>query len=395
MRKGLTKMLKSRMVTILAIFIFIFISQAVFGEVSFGVSFDSHRDYYIKPNERITTEKRNGYDVDDWIERGSSSVTESPKYKNGIRLSTWANRYNDDYNFGLASAVYLFRVPNKANDAKVIVRYDGSYGKYSDDDNIAGRLWIKARNNRTRYYQNEGRYENEALYGDTFILRENKRKEEITVSLRDHVINGIMEIHIIAEGGQLIDINDIKIESYTSLPEVKIISREYSISKPWYNNTYLYFYTGPVYHFGNGYYVCFDRFNERHIIEVRRQYGIYLSESHLRHPNIKIYWSGKTNSPRFNQRNTERVWLDKWTPEHETARKSYGIISQKTHKPSEVREIREQVQRVTTERRNMTRKDWAKDERKEDKENDRTWLKELKKYEDDDRKDRRDHIRNR
>jgi len=386
-------MLKRKMATIFAIFIFVFITQITFGDISFGISFDNRHDYRFKPNERITSEKLDGYEVDDWTERGSASVTESPKYDDGIRLASWADRYDDEYDYGLASAVYLFKAPYRANDAKITVRYDGSHGKYSDDDNIAGRLWIKATDNTTRYYPKEGKYDNEALYGDTFILRENKKKEEIIFSLREHVINGVMEIHIIAEGGQLIDVDDIKVESYTSLPEVRIIAGDYNISKPWYNNTYLYFYTGPIYYFGRGHYVCYDYSNNRYSIEVRKQYGRYLSEFQVRHPHIRLYWSGRADQ----RKGSERVWLDKWTPAHEATRKSYAIDSRKSRKPIEVRVIREQVQRVINERRSPSSINVEKDERKENKEDNKIWKKEWRNNndEDDDRQDRRGRLRDR
>ncbi|MEK7398783.1 MAG: hypothetical protein AAB116_17760, partial [Candidatus Poribacteria bacterium] len=251
-------MLKEQKITILATITLslIFIGQLAIGDsISFGYHRESPIDieYQTKHNEKITSEKRDAYKVNDWTERGSASVTNSPKYDDGIRLATWANRSDDEYDYGLASAKYLFDVPRRANSIKIKIQYKGDSGRYSDDDDSAGRLWIKARNE-------DGGYEDKSLYGDTFVLRKDKHKEEITISSRDHVINGVIEIHVIAEGGQLIDVDYIQVETYTSLPEVRVITGDYDnyISRPWYRHTYLYFYAGPIFRFDGDRYIRYN-----------------------------------------------------------------------------------------------------------------------------------------
>jgi len=368
-------MLREQKITILATItlslVFILIGQLAVGDsISLRFGFPSHVEY--KHNEKITSEKRDAYKVDDWIERGSSSVTESPKFDDGIRLTTWANRYDDEYYYGLASAIYLFDIPRMANAIKIKIQYRGESGRYSGDDNSAGRLWIRTKNEE-RYYSDDGRYEDDsrALYGDTFVLRKNKRKEEITISSRDHVANGTMELHVIAEGGQLIDVDYIQVETYTSLPEVRVITRDYRdyISRPWYNHTYLYFYAGPIYHFDGNRYIRYTYFGDRHYIEIRRHYGSYLRGYIVRHPQIRIFWSGKLDFSGVKRRSGSRVWVDKWTSDHDNARKTY-IITEKSRKPN-ASGIRDQIRRIVTERRDSDSKyrekrDW-KDDRKEDK----------------------------
>jgi len=388
-------MLKRKSFTILAIItsviVLAFTTQIAFADIAFSYGGGNYRERNYEGNKKLTSEKRDADRLDDWMERGSSSVTDSPKYKGGVRLATWADRYDDEYDYGLASAEYLFSVPYRARSAKIEIKYDGSHGKYSDDDNIAGRLWIKSRSNYPDYGRDN---DTQALYGDTFILRENGHKEQITISTDDHVINGVMEIHIIAEGGQLIDVDDIKVETYTGFPDVRITTKEYDISRPWYNNTYLYFYTGPVYRFGHGNYVKYTYSNARHLVELRRQYGGYLRKYHGSDPQIKLQWSGRADFPKSREKGMKSVWVDKWTPDHERTRKSYAIVSKKSRKPTEIRGIRDQVRRVITERRNPApaSKNIEKYERKQEKEEDKLQKKENR---DDEREGKRSRFKNR
>jgi hypothetical protein len=354
-------MLKEQKISILATItlsiVFIFMGQLAIGDsISFGYHRESpiYIEYQTKHNEKITSEKRDAYKVDDWTERGSASVTNSPKLDDGIRLATWANRYDDEYDYGLASAKYLFDVPRRANSIKIKIQYRGDSGRYSDDDDSAGRLWIKT--------ENEG--ESQSSYGDTFVLRKNKHKEEITISSRDHVVDGVMEVHVIAEGGQLIDVDYIQVDTYTALPEIRVVTRDNDnyISRPWYNHTYLYFYAGPIFHFDGDRYIRYTYPRDRHYIEMRKQYDGYLRDYSFSHPQIHIYWSGKEHFS-GDKRN---IWVDKWTSDHENARKTY-IVTEKSQKPNESRGLREQMRRIITERRDSDSRHNEKREWKADK----------------------------
>lgn len=352
----------SILMTVLVMAIFVF--EPAIGDSKFTISFHGSALYgrdietYVERHshrgDKITSEKRRGYQVDDWIERGSSSVTESPKFKDGIRLATWSTQYGEEYDYAIASAIYTFEIPSVARSVKIKIHYDGEAGKHSIDDS-AGRLWIRAnslKDSYEEYYPGEGRYEDEErpLYGDTFVLRKKKHDEEIVISSRDHTTDGVMELHVIAEGGQRIDVDYIQVEAYTSLPEVKVVTKEYKgyISRPWYYHTYLYFYIGPVYHFDGHNYVRYvyprDRYRP---IEIRRQYGSYLREYHTRHPRLNIHWSGRIYFSKGIRIEWNRDRLSKWTPGHEETRKSYI----KTRKPVEIQRLKERIRDMLSEHR--------------------------------------------
>ncbi|MBD3184277.1 hypothetical protein GF312_18485, partial [Candidatus Poribacteria bacterium] len=266
--------------------------QADWG-VSFGYSGGSGYSYY---GDRITTEYRRGYQVDDWVERGSSSITDSPLYADGIRLAAWSTRYEDDYDYALASAIYFFEIPDNARSIRIKVSYDGEGDRGNFGDEIAGRIWIRQPyidRNYQEYYPTNGRYQDvdEPLYGDTYVLRANKHLEIIRIPADDHVQDGMMELHVVAEGRQRLDVKYIEVESYTSLPSVRVVTRYYRdyTWQPWYNYTYWYFYTGPTFHFGDYYYVRYTYPRYRtHYVEIRKRYNDYLKVYYVRRPERRV-----------------------------------------------------------------------------------------------------------
>ena len=157
-------MFSKRLATILAATLFVLFTFA--GKSAFGDSYEYRYDRRPESERRIyksgkmISEERQGREVDDWIERGSSSVTESPEFKDGIRLEARANRNSDDY--ALASAIYLFQIPDGARSIKIKVQYKAKSGRDNFDGDIAGRVWIKSArmaDGRGRDYTGERRFE--------------------------------------------------------------------------------------------------------------------------------------------------------------------------------------------------------------------------------------------
>lgn len=346
-------------------FLFIFMVQPARANRVYGeyVEYDSQRygtDYY---GDRISTQYRRGYQVDDWIERGDSSVTDSPLFQDGIRLASWASRYEDDFSYALANAIYFFDIPRNARSIRVKISYDGE-GDKRDSDSLAGRVWIKrarVSDDYTQFYPREGRYEEfeKPLYGDTFVLRERKNYEIIRLSADDHVVNDSMELHVVAEGGQRIDIKYIEVETYTYLPTVRVVTRYYSDYewRPWYNYTYWYFYAGPMYHFSDYYYIryTYPNYNVRYV-EIRKRYNQYLTIYHTTYINRPyVGWAHVNVVPRGANRNWNQSRLSKWTPSHEQARRTYSttVTTTKT-RPTDVQRARESFRSVLTTRTRLS-----------------------------------------
>ena len=284
-------------------------------------------DYF---SDRISREHRDAGDVEDWIERGNATVTASPRFESGIRLTAWANESDkeDDYEFAIASAIYLFEIPRQAQYVEILVRYRGEPHRADFDyEEIAGRIWIRntKREYARRNYNDNG--EDETLYGDTFFLRAKRRSETIKIATAGRVDNGILEMHIVAENGEKLDIEYVDVVTYQRQPDVRVIhryARDYHW-QPWYRYTYLYFYDGPFYYCTDlGYYIRWSYpVYDHHYLAIRRTYGGYLHSYYRRYPRRYHRDSYYHVDVRVNKSPKTRR-LNRWTATHETTRREYS-----------------------------------------------------------------------
>ena len=293
-------------------------------------------DYYA---DRLSREHRVANDVDEWIERGNATITASPRFEDGVRLTAWANGAEDanNYEFAIASAVYLFEIPTGTQYIEILVRYRGEPHHLEIEDYeepIAGRVWIRnsQREATRRGYHDENA--KETRYGDTFVLRAKNRSELIKIPAVGHVKNGWMELHIVAEGGEQIDVEHLEVSTYRRQPKVKVIQR-YTPAyrwRPWHRYTYLYFYDGPIYYAtDHDYYLRWSYpIYDHHYLSIRSHYGGYLG--HYRRYYSGAYYRGYSpyygsysgryrGTPKVYQRRTR---LNRWSAQHETARRQYS-----------------------------------------------------------------------
>ncbi len=294
-------------------------------------------DYY---SDRLSREHRIANEVDEWIERGNATITASPRFEDGIRLTAWANtgQNTDDYEFAIASAVYLFEIPVGTQYIEILVRYRGDPHHLEIEDYeepIAGRAWIRntKREATRRGYHDENA--NETRYGDTFVLRAKNRSERIKIPAVGHVKDGWMELHIVAEGGEQIDVEHIEVSTYRRQPKVRVIQR-YTPTyrwRPWHRYTYLYFYDGPVYYATDyDYYLRWSYpIYDHHYLSIRSYYGGYLGRYRGYYPSAYYryhspyygshYGSRYRGTPKVHQTRTR---LNKWSKQHEATRRQYS-----------------------------------------------------------------------
>ena len=294
-------------------------------------------DYYT---DRLSREHRVANEVDEWIERGSATITASPRFEDGIRLTAWSNTAQnaDDYEFAIASAVYLFEIPSGTQYIEILVRYRGEPHRLEIEDYeepIAGRAWIR---NTKREATRRGYYDenaSETRYGDTFVLRAKNRSEHIKIPAVGHVKDGWMELHIVAEGGEQIDVEHIEVSTYRRQPKVRVIQR-YTPTyrwRPWHRYTYLYFYDGPVYYAtDHDYYLRWNYpIYDHHYLSIRSYYGGYLGRYRGYYPSAyyryyspyygSYHGSYYRGTPKVYQRRTR---LNKWSTQHEATRRQYS-----------------------------------------------------------------------
>ena len=328
--------------------------------IIFLLTFTSHAaladyDYF---SDRISREHRDAGDVEDWIERGNATVTASPRFESGIRLTAWANESDkeEDYEFAIASAIYLFEIPRQAQYVEILVRYRGEPHRADFDyEEIAGRVWIRntKREYARRNYNDNG--EEETLYGDTFFLRAKRRSETIKIATAGHVDNGILEMHIVTENGEQLDIEYVDVVTYQRQPDVRVIhryARDYHW-QPWYRYTYLYFYDGPFYYCTDlGYYIRWSYpVYDHHYLGIRRTYGGYLHNYYRRYPR-RYHRDSYYHVDVHVDKSPKTRRLNRWTATHENTRREYsrGRLSVTKSKANKTN-VRTRVRTLITEHR--------------------------------------------
>ena len=294
-------------------------------------------DEYDYLSDRLSREHRDGSDVDEWIERGSATITASPRFEDGgTRLTAWASQHegDDSYEFAIASAIYFFEIPEQAQHIEILVRYRGEPNEsyFEDAEPIAGRVWIRnLQREATRSYDDKGT--DETRYGDTFVLRAKRRSETIKLAVAGHTDEeGLLEMHVVAEDGQQIDIEYIDVSTYHKQHDIRVFPRyaQQYHWQPWHRYTYSYFYDGPFYYGTDlGYYFRWTYpFYDRSYLSIRSAYGDYVHRYYTaRHRPYYYYRSypRPVNVPVHvnNPPGRNRTSLNRWSADHETARREY------------------------------------------------------------------------
>ena len=298
-----------------------------------AVSFADYGNYV----DRLSREHRIASDVDEWIERGNATITASPIFEDGMRLTAWAssNMDADNYEFAIASGVYLFEIPNNAQSIEVLVRYKGEPNKFEINDHyepIAGRVWIRNLKRETTRRGYNDQNASETRYGDTFVLRAKNRSETIKIPVAGHVDQGWMELHIVAEGGEQLDVEYIEVSTYHRAPKVRVI-QHYTPTyrwRPWHRYTYLYFYDGPIF-YSSGYdsYLCWSYpVYDHHFLTIRSYYGGYLGRYRTYYPSRYAYYHSPYYYGGYGRATPvyrKRTQLNRWSAKHETVREHYSL----------------------------------------------------------------------
>lgn len=324
-------------------------SPAAWARYYGGFGYEYSTENVYRP-ERLSREHRQGAELDDWLERGDATVTLSPAFEDGIRVAAWAQGSEgiDDYEFGIASAIYFFEIPDRARQVKIRIRYEGE-GRaldLGDEYAIAGRVWLRHAGPQP------GPESDEPLQGDTFVLRSDHRSEIIEVPTRKYVDNqGILELHVVADGSNRVDVDYIELESYSTERETRAV-RHYVPGyrfRPWQAYTYHYYYGGPFYLMTDyGYYLNWDfPYGHTTYIGLRSRHNSYLHGSYYaRYPrrNTTVHYTRPAD---------RRTRVNRWTGELQTTRSQYergrGSATKVRRAPAEAVASRQTV-RTTLEK---------------------------------------------
>jgi hypothetical protein len=291
--------------------IMILLSFALLWLLPLAQSVEADYDYELGFYHSGVSEYRDAADAADLIERGQASVTDSPQFRDGIRLTTWAAEEEGEFEPGLASALYYFGVPSWTHYLKITMRYRD----VSNDDDIAGRLWIKTVDgDQAKVIESE---EETLLYGDTFVLRSDRTSEVIYVPSGRHVEDGTVEVHIVASGRDSLDVNYIRVEYLKKKPKgIKIVHHSYDdywYRWPPYRYGYHYFYWGPSYWPRTSLiYAHWIWPHSYYWHTYRPWYRIHMVKYHHRYPHWYRRYSHTYRADSGHSRLRKRILLHRW-----------------------------------------------------------------------------------
>jgi hypothetical protein len=242
----------------------------------------------------LTREYRKARETDDFLERGDARVTESPIFEDGIRLSAQGFESEAEPRFSLASAIYFFDVPRRAESVAITVSYISNQAS----DEVAGRLWV-----RDVTKSDEG----QTRYGVTFALSPERRREKVHLAASRYIDrNGILEANIVVQNREELDVEYIEIEAYDHTPKIRVVERyNYLPPRPWHQYYYHYYYTGPYYVTVRPYhYVLYeDWWLDDWYFDIRIRFHNYLGYHPHPYRFYRCYWRRPIYVPR-------RYWYD-------------------------------------------------------------------------------------
>ena len=233
----------------------------------------------------LSTEFRSGAQYDEWFVRGDASVAPSTVFSQGTRLSAWdAKNADEATRVGIATAAYFFQVPPDARSLsiQVIYRVDPN----ARDQKIAGFLFVRdlavQRQLAGSVSPQSNSVDEPGFYGDTYVLPADQGSVTVTVPTADRVADGVAEVHVSADAGQMLDVQSVMVSYYAqAISEPRpspapgtrpAASTPSYVSSP-YQYSYDYYYAGPWYYPYGGYLASYYPYD----------YGDYLNPFH---------WSG-------------------------------------------------------------------------------------------------------
>jgi len=200
--------------------------------------------------------------VSEYFVRGDAAVSESTRLRKGLRLAAWdAREQADATRVAVAAAVYFFQVPLAARAVSIEVAYQADPA--ARNKKVAGFLFVRNRAIEQQFagQNTDGKrpVEEPAFFGNTYLLPADQTKVTITLPAENHVIDGVLEVHLSAGAGQVFDAQYVQVVAFGAEVAVPIQHVEPAryVPDP-YAYTYYYYYAGPCYYPYATYYAAFQ-----------------------------------------------------------------------------------------------------------------------------------------
>lgn len=164
---------------------------------------------------------------DEWFERGDAAITGSPIFAQGIRLAAWDSRDDQELSrMAIATAVYFLQVPASTQSLNIEVGYqnvnlaDGGLA-------VAGFLFVRDRSVERQYAEaaakSPGPLDEPGFFGATYLLPRDQTKMVVDLPAADHVVDGIMELHLSTGAGQAIDVQYVQLTALAPPPTPTVL----------------------------------------------------------------------------------------------------------------------------------------------------------------------------
>ncbi|HPD16033.1 MAG TPA: hypothetical protein PLE19_13855 [Planctomycetota bacterium] len=164
----------------------------------------------------LSTDYRYAAQADRTFTRGGGTVAESKLLPRGLRFA--APEAQDGQARPVATAIYLFKVPLAATALTIEVAY--RVDAAARDKDVAGLLFV--RNEAMEKAAAEAdqlpkSLESEpAFFGNLYFLRGSETTMSFTLPFEDHVVDGVLEVHLSAGPGQAYDAQYVQVTAQRS-----------------------------------------------------------------------------------------------------------------------------------------------------------------------------------
>ncbi|HUT31901.1 MAG TPA: hypothetical protein VNE39_00345 [Planctomycetota bacterium] len=166
----------------------------------------------------LSTDYRYAAQADKTFVRGGGTVSESKLLPRGQRFAAPAAA-QEGKGQAVATAVYLFKVPLAAKGFTIEVGY--RVDAAAKDKEVAGLLFVR---NQVIEEQaaaalketKRSLEEDPAFFGNLYFLKGGETTASVTLPAENHIINGVLEVHLTAGAGQAFDAQYVQVAAHRS-----------------------------------------------------------------------------------------------------------------------------------------------------------------------------------
>ena len=161
---------------------------------------------------QLSSEYRYAAQTSKRFARGGAEVSESQSLTRGLRLAALGAQDNK----AAATAVYLFDIPLAAKSLTIEVAY--RVDAAAKDKEVAGLLFVRTEAMERKAAKAGGQAKDSvdepASHGNLYFLKGNEPTTSVTLPAENCLINGVLEVHLVAGPGQAFDAQYVQVSAY-------------------------------------------------------------------------------------------------------------------------------------------------------------------------------------